>query len=146
MNPILSMYNSLGAEAFSALTCQQAPYFQSINPSFRALRPGHAEVHVPFAREITNHLGSVHAIAMCNAAELAAGVMTTVSIPEGARWIPSGMTVQYLAKAKSAVTARALGEQLDWTCAGDKQVPVEISDAEGRLVCRAQITMNVKHD
>lgn len=114
MSPILSTYNSIGPVAFSLLACQQAPYFLSINPMFQVLRRGHAQVHVPFAREITNHLGTVHAIAMCNAAELAAGMMTTVSIPDGARWIPSGMTVEYLAKARTSVTARALGDEIDW--------------------------------
>ena len=36
--------------------------------------------------------------AMCNMAELAGGLMTDVSIPQGSRWIPSGMTVKYLKK------------------------------------------------
>jgi acyl-coenzyme A thioesterase PaaI-like protein len=121
-----------------------APYFTTINPLISALRPGHATVQVPFSREITNHLGTVHAIAMCNAAELAAGTMTDVSIPAGARWIPKGMTVEYLAKAKSDVTAVADGEAVDWQTEGDKIVPVDIHDAEGKKVFTARITMNVK--
>src|SRR3546814_8551637 len=48
--------------------------------------------------EIDRFPSSVHAIALCNAAELAGGMMTEVSIPSGARWIPKGMTVEYLAK------------------------------------------------
>ena len=52
---------------------------------FVELKPGYAEVRLPFRREVTNHLGSVHAIAMCNAAELVAGTMTDVSIPAGSR-------------------------------------------------------------
>jgi acyl-coenzyme A thioesterase PaaI-like protein len=126
------------------MACQMAPYFTTINPLISALRPGHATVQVPFSREITNHLGTVHAIAMCNAAELAAGTMTDVSIPAGARWIPKGMTVEYLAKAKSDVTAVADGEAVDWQTEGDKIVPVDIHDAEGKKVFTARITMNVK--
>ena len=45
------------------------------------LTPGRAEVHVPFRKEITNHLASVHAIALCDAAESAGGMMTEVFIP-----------------------------------------------------------------
>lgn len=101
-------------------------------------------MQVPFRREITNHLGTVHAIALCNAAELAAGMMTDVSIPAGARWIPKGMTVEYLAKAKTDVTAVAHGEGLDWQTEGDKIVPVDVHDAEGKKVFTARITMNVK--
>lgn len=144
MSQVLSMFTSAGPQAFSKMACQMAPYFSTINPLVTALGKGFATVQVPFAKEITNHLGSVHAIAMCNAAELAAGMMTDVSIPQGARWIPKGMTVEYLAKAKSDVTAQADGEAVDWTTEGDKIVPVDIHDAEGKKVFTARITMNVK--
>lgn len=144
MSQFLSMFNSVGSQAFSQMACQVAPYFSTINPLVTELRPGSAQVQVPFRREITNHLGTVHAIALCNAAELAAGMMTDVSIPAGARWIPKGMTVEYLAKAKTDVTAVANGEALDWQTEGDKIVPVDVHDAEGRKVFTARITMNVK--
>ena len=144
MSQFLSMFNSVGSQAFSQMACQVAPYFSTINPLVTELRAGSAQVQVPFRREITNHLGTVHAIALCNAAELAAGMMTDVSIPAGARWIPKGMTVEYLAKAKTDVTAVANGEGLDWQTEGDKIVPVDVHDAEGRKVFTAHITMNVK--
>lgn len=144
MSQVLSMFTSAGPEAFSKMACQMAPYFSTISPLISELRQGSATVQVPFCREITNHLGTVHAIALCNAAELAAGMMTNVSIPTGARWIPKGMRVEYLAKAKSSVTAVADGDAVDWATEGDKVVPVDISDADGKKVFTAQITMNVK--
>lgn len=144
MSQYLSMFNSVGPEAFSKLACQMAPYFSTINPLITQLRPGLASVEVPFSKAITNHLGTVHAIAMCNAAELAAGTMTDVSVPPGARWIPKGMTVEYLAKAKSTVTATASGEGIDWETAGDKVVPVDMVDSEGKRVFTARIIMDVK--
>ncbi|WP_458239104.1 DUF4442 domain-containing protein, partial [Pseudomonas sp. P5_A2_2] len=67
MSQFLSMFNSAGPQAFSKMACQVAPYFSTINPLVKDLRKGSATVHVPFAREITNQLGTVHAIAMCNA-------------------------------------------------------------------------------
>ena len=144
MSQSLSMFNSVGPDAFSKMACQFAPYFSSINPLISELRPNAATVQVPFRKEITNHLGTVHAIAMCNAAELAGGMMTDVSIPAGARWIPKGMTVEYLAKAKTDVTAVASAEGVDWQSDGDKVVNVDIHDAEGKRVFTARITMNVK--
>lgn len=144
MSQFLSLFNSVGSHAFSKLVCQTAPYFSTIDPLMTQLRPGFACVEVPFTQAITNHLGTVHAIALCNAAELVAGTMTDVSVPAGARWIPKGMTVQYVAKAKTAVTARANGEAIDWHTAGDKVVPVEAVDTDGKVVFTAQITMNVK--
>ncbi|WLH15509.1 hotdog fold domain-containing protein [Pseudomonas hefeiensis] len=94
--------------------------------------------------EIDRFPSSVHAIALCNAAELAGGMMTEVSIPSGARWIPKGMTVEYLAKAKTAIHAIADGSEIDWQTSGDKIVPVEIFDEAGVKVFTARITMNVK--
>lgn len=144
MSQSLSMFNSVGPDAFSKMACQFAPYFSTINPLISELRPNAATVRVPFRKEITNHLGTVHAIAMCNAAELAGGMMTDVSIPSGARWIPKGMTVEYLAKAKTDVTAVASAEGVDWQSDGDKVVNVDIHDCEGKKVFTARITMNVK--
>ncbi|MDH2078593.1 hotdog fold domain-containing protein [Pseudomonas atacamensis] len=144
MSQSLSMFNSVGPDAFSKMACQFAPYFSSINPLISELRPNAATVRVPFRKEITNHLGTVHAIAMCNAAELAGGMMTDVSIPSGARWIPKGMIVEYLAKAKTDVTAVASAEGVDWQSDGDKVVNVDIHDCEGKKVFTARITMNVK--
>lgn len=144
MSQTLSMYQSVGPSAFSHMACQMAPYFGTINPEISVLTPGRGEVKVPFRKEITNHLASVHAIALCNAAELAGGMMTEVSIPGGARWIPKGMTVEYLAKAKSSIHAIADGSEIDWQTSGDKIVPVEIFDEAGVKVFTARITMNVK--
>jgi acyl-coenzyme A thioesterase PaaI-like protein len=144
MSPVLSMFNTVGAEQVSKMICQMAPYFSTIDPTLVDLRPGRAEANVPFRKEITNHLGTVHAIALCNAAELVGGTMTDASIPQGARWIPKGMTVEYLAKAKTDLKAIADGSAIDWTSAGDKVVPIEILDTEGKKVFTARITMNVK--
>ncbi len=120
MSQTLSMYQSVGPSAFSNMACQMAPYFGTINPEISVLAPGRGEVRVPFRKEITNHLASVHAIALCNAAELAGGMMTEVSIPSGARWIPKGMTVEYLAKAKTSIHAIADGSDIDWQTSGTR--------------------------
>ncbi|TAL13775.1 MAG: DUF4442 domain-containing protein [Aquabacterium sp.] len=144
MSQVLEMFNSVGGEQFSKLVCQMAPYFSTIEPRLVRLAPGAAEARVPFRREVTNHLGTLHAIALCNAAELVAGTMTDVSIPPGARWIPKGMAVEYLAKARTDVRAVADGSGVDWSTPGDKVVPVDVFDAEDRKVFSARITMNVK--
>lgn len=144
MSQVLEMFNAAGSAQFSKMVCQMAPYFGTIEPEIVGLRPGRAEAKVGFRRDITNHIGTIHAIALCNAAELVAGLMTQVSIPDGMRWIPSGMTVEYLAKAKTDVTAVADGSAVDWQSEGDKIVPVEITDSEGQTVFTARITMNLK--
>ena len=144
MSQLLSLYQSAGPAKFTATLCGMAPYFGSISPSFTELAPGKAIVDVPFRREITNHLGTVHAIALCNAAELVAGTMTDVSLPAGSQWIPKGMQVKYLAKAKSDFTAVADGSKIDWSSEGDLDVPVSITDKDGKQVFTAVITMSVR--
>ncbi len=143
MRQTLELYKSTGNEDFSKLVTELAPYFSTINPMFVDLKPGYAEVMVPNTKSVHNHLGTVHAIAMCNAAELVAGMMTDVSIPDSYRWIPVGMTVEYLAKAKRDLKAVAIGDGIDWTAIGETKVPVSIYDTEGTEVLSAVITMKI---
>ncbi|WP_273860387.1 hotdog fold domain-containing protein [Photobacterium sp. GSS17] len=135
----------MGKQLFSFIVCRVAPYFASIRPQITSLRPGFAEVQIKKRRRVTNHINTVHAIAMCNMAELAGGMMTDVSVPIKSRWIPVGMTVEYLNKAKTDLTAHAQGEHINWETEGDKIVPVEVRDQNGEMVFRAEITMNVRH-
>ena len=144
MNQTLILYHQMGNEAFSKAVTNLAPYFSTIEPTFTELRPGYAEVKFANRREVHNHIGTVHAIALCNAAELAAGTMTQASIPDGRQWIPVGMSVQYLAKAKTDMRVVADGSSVPWDSAGNVEVPVDAFDAEGRRVFTAKITMNLK--
>lgn len=146
---VLNLFNRLkdlpaGTRLFTLGVCRTAPYFSSIRPLVEALQPGYARVSIRKRRRVENHLGTVHAIAMCNMAELAGGLMTDVSIPQGARWIPAGMSVEYLKKATSDLVAEADGSGIDWQVNGDKQVPVTIKDKQGQTVFTASIRMNVK--
>lgn len=145
----LAMYNKAsklpaGKWIFSKALCVVAPYFGSIKPMFDELRPNYCQISIKKRRKVQNHIGTVHAIAMCNMAELAGGTMTDISIPKGARWIPAGMTVQYVKKAKTDLVAIADGSSLDWTVNGDVIVPVVVKDTVGETVFTANITMNVK--
>ncbi len=133
-----------GTRLFTGAVCLKAPYFRSIKPLVVALRPGYCEVRLKDRRGVHNHLGTVHAIAMCNMAELAGGLMTEVSIPSGQRWIPKGMTVEYLAKARGELRAVASMEEwpsFDQPC--DLPVEVAVLDRAETTVMRATITMRV---
>lgn len=135
-----------GTRLFTAAVCLKAPYFGSIKPRVVALRPGYCEVQVKDRRSVRNHLGTVHAIAMCNMAELAGGLMTDVSIPSGHRWIPKGMTVEYLAKARGelrAVASMDEGERPSLEQPSDLPVEVAVLDSSETTVMRAVITMRV---
>lgn len=133
----------LGHWLFSRMVCLRAPYFASIAPRFVALEPGRCVVRIRDRRRVHNHIGTVHAIALCNMAELSAGMMTDVTIPAGMRWIPKGMTVEYLAKAKGAMHAEATPVSAAVESTGGYEWPVAIGvrDAGGQEVFRARIVM-----
>jgi acyl-coenzyme A thioesterase PaaI-like protein len=127
------------------MLCFLTPYFSSIKPSIKELKINRCVVFMKKRRAVTNHLKTVHAVAMCNMAELAGGLMTEVSLPQGKRWIPSGMTVKYLKKAKTNLIAIADGNELDWDKEGEVIVPVGITDDNNELVFSAEIKMNIKN-
>ncbi len=131
-----------GKWAFSRLVCLKAPYFGSIRPRFEELRPAYCRLRIRKRRAVLNHIGTVHAIAMCNMAELAGGTMTEVTIPATHRWIPKGMTVEYLGKATTDLVAVATPESTpDWSAPGDYKVNVTVRDRGNEPVFRAAITM-----
>jgi acyl-coenzyme A thioesterase PaaI-like protein len=116
---------TLGKRAFSFAFSQKAPYFASIRPRVTELRPNHAEVVIRKRRGVHNHLGTVHAIALCNGLEMAMGALAEATVPVGKRWIPKGMEVSYTAKATSDITCVAETDQEQWDAA-DGDLPVRV--------------------
>ena len=146
--PLLSMYRRItrwpaGHWLFSRAVCLKAPYFSTIAPRFVSLEPGRCEVRIRDRRRVHNHIGTVHAIALCNLAELAAGVMTDASLPASMRWIPKGMTVEYLKKAKGTLHGVATPDQplVESDRGYDLPVSVVVTDGAGEAVFRARIDM-----
>ncbi|KZZ81781.1 DUF4442 domain-containing protein [Oleiphilus sp. HI0133] len=144
MNQYLKMFEQMGPEGFSAGVAQLAPYFSTIDPLVTQLRPGYCEAVLKNQKKVHNHLGCIHAIAMCNAAELVGGIATEVSTPDGTRWIPEGMKVEYLVKAKTDLVVKCEAEDIDFTQTGKIDVPVAAYNDEGVKCFTALITMNVK--
>jgi acyl-coenzyme A thioesterase PaaI-like protein len=132
-----------GEWLFSRAVCFTAPYFGSIAPRITALEEGLCEARLRDRRAVHNHIGTVHAIALCNLAELCAGLMTDASLPRGMRWIPKGMSVRYLKKARGTMQGRATPEiPLVVADEGyDLPVRVEVRDAAGEVVFDARIAM-----
>jgi acyl-coenzyme A thioesterase PaaI-like protein len=132
-----------GRWLFSRIVCMRAPYFASIRPTFVDLQPGRCEVRIRNRRAVHNHLGTVNAIAMCCMAELAAGTMIDASLPPTHRWIPRGMTVEYVKKAATDLRAVAKFESELRLDAEAAEVPVivQVLDATDTMVFRAAIRM-----
>jgi Domain of unknown function (DUF4442) len=86
----------------------------------------------------------VHAIASCNAAEIAMGMLMEATVPTSHRWIPKAMSVQYLATATTGLRAQARLEPIpdfDGITEGvELVVPVSVVDKSGTEVVHADIT------
>jgi acyl-coenzyme A thioesterase PaaI-like protein len=135
--------SAFGRWLFARAVSKRAPYFGTIKPKFLDLQPTLCRVSMRKRRAVENHIGTVHALAMGNLCELAAGMCTEVTIPVGMRWIPRGMTIEYLAKAGTDVTATARLDKTEWSGAENVGVPVTVTDTAGKEVVRAVISMYV---
>ncbi|MBI4898561.1 MAG: DUF4442 domain-containing protein [Actinobacteria bacterium] len=134
----------IGKRIFSLGLSLKAPYFRSVRPRVEILRPGHCEVTIKDRRRVHNHIGGVHAIAMCNLAEAAMGALAEASVTREARWIPIAMKVRYLAPARTDLRATATMDPIQHCAAKtDVDIPVTVRDRTGTEVFDAVITIRV---
>lgn len=63
-----------GHTLFSIAYGRKAPYFRTIKAQVREVTPHRAAVDPPSRKAVRNHIGTVHAIAVCNGLESAMGL------------------------------------------------------------------------
>jgi acyl-coenzyme A thioesterase PaaI-like protein len=123
---IASRIPLVGRRAFSLGYRLAAPYFLTIPARIESAEPGSATARMSDAPWVRNHLGTIHAIALCNLAEYTMGAVAESTVPGSHRWVPKGMEVKYRAKARGAVRATAT-LKLPETPLGDRlELPVEV--------------------
>ncbi|MGL5859843.1 MAG: hotdog fold domain-containing protein [Phycicoccus sp.] len=134
-----------GARLFSLAYARKAPYFRTVRPQVREVRPHHAALVIRKRRAVQNHLGTVHAIAVCNGLEAAMGLLAEATTPPHRRWIPKGMTVTYLAKSTTDLVCFADTDEADWEADGAGDVPVRVRAVrgDGTVVVEGTITIYV---
>ncbi len=146
MPTVLGLYRSLarlpkGRTVFSVVFARKAPYFRSIRPRFRDVRPHRAELVVADRKPVRNHIGTVHVIAICNGLEAAMGALAEATVPAGKRWIPKGMQVEYVGKATSDIVCFAETEPADWEHGPDVPVRVSATRDDGSVVVQGVIDL-----
>lgn len=126
----------------SRLICWQAPYFASISPRLESLEPGRCVAVIQHRRRVQNHIGTVHAIALCNLAEFVGGLATDAAMTRSLRWIPKGMSVRYLKKAVGPMRGEAQLDVIGEIGSGaERSAHVVVKDRNGEAVFSAEITM-----
>jgi acyl-coenzyme A thioesterase PaaI-like protein len=113
------------------------PYTGSIHPRVLELRPGYAKVQMRDRRAVRNHLRSIHAIALMNLGEVTTGLAMTLAMPDGARGIVTGLSMEYLKKARGLLTAECTAPAFDATVSGQHDFRADIVDESGDVVARA---------
>jgi acyl-coenzyme A thioesterase PaaI-like protein len=141
-----SLYRTLdrlpqGRRLFSYAFARRARYFATIKPIFLELRPHLARVRVPDRKKVHNHIGTIHAIAVCNGLEAAMGALAEATVPSGMRWLPKRMEVDYLAKASSDLVCIAETTEADWAGVPDVPVFVRAIRTDDTVVARGVIRL-----
>lgn len=131
-----------GRTLFSIAYWLKAPYFATVRPHVRHMRPHYAELSISLRHTTKNHIGTLHAIAICNGLEAAMGLLAEATTPKDKRWIPKGMEVRYLAKATTDVLCIAETDAADWE---QSDVPVRVTAIrrDGTVVVEGTITIYV---
>lgn len=132
-----------GKRLFSAIIGRAIPYTGTIKAVVQRLEPGHTEIELRDRKSVRNHLDSVHAIALANLGELSASLAMTSRQPPDARWIVTGITIEYLKKARGTLTATADAPEIDWSVAGEHEVCSIIRDARGDTVTRVVVKLKI---
>jgi acyl-coenzyme A thioesterase PaaI-like protein len=133
-----------GRWLFARAQCRRAPYFASIKPYFLELRPALCVVVMPRQRGTSGLGNTVHPLAITTLCELAASTVTEVTLPATMSWHSRGMTIEYLRRAESDVTATARLDKAEWGEVQNIAVPVSAVDRNGTEVVRAVITVRVE--
>ena len=127
-----------GRAAFSKLVGTLAPYTGTISPDVLELSHGFARVQMKDRRRVRNHLSSVHAIALMNLAEVASGLAFVYGLPKNTRAILTGLSIDYVKKARGTLTAECRCEPPDTNARQEVEIEVVTTDASGEVVTRAR--------
>lgn len=128
-----------GKAIFSRLVGMAAPYTGSMGATVLELGRGHAKVELTDRRAVRNHLDCVHAIALANLAELTGNVAVAYTLPEDARFIVAGLSIEYLKKARGTITGHAVCPLFTGNAKEEFDIEVSLVNPHGEEVAHATL-------
>ena len=127
-----------GKVLFSTVLGRFVPYTGSIGARILRLEPGLCVASLRDRRCVRNHLGSIHAMALANLGEMVTGLALMNSLPDRARGILAGFSVDYLKKARGKLTAECRCDIPVDNSEREYELTGEIRDAQGDVVSIAR--------
>ncbi len=128
-----------GKRLFSRLVGRVAPYTGTIGAEVLELRHSYARVQLRDRGHVRNHLRCVHAVALVNLAELTGNVALAYSLPDDARFIVAGLSIDYLKKARGTITGVCEQEMNFSSARAEHDIAVTMRDESGDVVARATL-------
>lgn len=128
-----------GKLIFSKMVGRAAPYTGSIGAVVEELRSGYAKVSLRDRPSVRNHLKSIHAIALLNLAELTGNIALSYSLPDDARFIVAGMSIDYVKKSRGTIVGECQLEPILSSERAEYEVHVEMKDGAGDVVARSTL-------
>ena len=126
-----------GKRLFSRIFGTLVPYTGTLGAVVEELGPGYARLSLRDRRGVRNHLNSVHAIALANLGEATSGLAMNFALPADARAIVTGLSINYVKKARGTLTAECHAPMPEGLVPGqdvDHAIEAVIKDATGDVV------------
>ena len=128
-----------GKVIFSKMIGRAAPYTGTIGARVVELEHLRAKVVLDDRAAVRNHLRCVHAVALVNLAELTGNIALAYSMPDDARFIVAGLSIEYLKKARGRITGVCECPPVESSERREYDVPVQMLNEAGEVVATASL-------
>jgi acyl-coenzyme A thioesterase PaaI-like protein len=105
----------------------------------KELSDGYSRITLRDRRAVRNHLSCIHAVALANLVEMTGNLALGYSLPDDARFIVAGMSLDYLKKARGTITGECRTPPIESSVKREYEVAVTLKDESGDVVVEGKL-------